>query len=230
MDAPQIPPVPVVIRQRTSGLAITSFVLSLVFCLPFIGPILAIVFGVIALRETKRRPLELTGRGLALAGLVISGVALLATVWLVCASVKTYRHVDPMVENLVHSIDDGDYESAMRDFDPRLSKALPLEGMTTLGDAIRERLGSCEARHWGFTYQWTKNPGEPATLTIAYRCRYGKTSDSVYVRVTFIKRDMDYKIGGLWFNASELDGLKLKKETEAQPRRRRSTAEQESTD
>ena len=40
MDAPQIPPVPVVIRQRTSGLAITSFVLSLVFCLPFIGPIL----------------------------------------------------------------------------------------------------------------------------------------------------------------------------------------------
>lgn len=230
MDAPPIPPLPVVIRQRTSGLAIASLALSLVFCLFFVGPVLAIVFGVLALLQIGRRPLELTGRGLALAGLIIGSVSLLATAWLVYASVKTYNRVDPLVDNVLHSIDAGDYHAAMSDFDPRLSKVLPLEEMATLGDAIHDRLGSCEARHWGFTYQWNKNLGQPASLTITYHCRYSKTTDTVDVRVTFVKRDKDYKIFGLFFNAAELEGLKLQKEPTVRKHRRRRVVEQESSD
>ncbi len=66
----------------TSGLAITSFVLSLVgFLLSFLTWIPAIIFGHIALSQIRRSGGRLTGRGFAVAGLVISyGFTLIAVV------------------------------------------------------------------------------------------------------------------------------------------------------
>jgi len=50
--------------------------------LPFIGSILAIIFGYAARKEIRQRPGELTGEGLAVAGLVLGwlmvGVSVLA--------------------------------------------------------------------------------------------------------------------------------------------------------
>ncbi len=211
MDGAQIPSESQVIRQRTSALAIASLVLSLIFCLFFIGPVLAIVFGLIALNQISRRPQELLGRGLALAGIIIGVLSLLLTFWMISACAKTYRRVDPTVENLLHSIDAGDYDAAMRDFDPRLAKVLPREDIASLGDMVHERLGRYETHHWGFTYQWNKIPGEPASLTIVYRCRFSKASENVYVRIVFREKNAHYRIVGLWFNTPELGDFKPKK-------------------
>jgi len=62
------------VRSRTSGFAIASFVLSLVWMF-WLGSVLAVIFGHIALSEIKRDP-SVRGRGLAIAGLVIGYVAL----------------------------------------------------------------------------------------------------------------------------------------------------------
>jgi hypothetical protein len=59
---------------RTNGLAIASLVLSLTVFL--IGPILAIIFGVIARRQIRESKGGETGDGLALAGLIIGIVEL----------------------------------------------------------------------------------------------------------------------------------------------------------
>jgi hypothetical protein len=66
------------VRSRTSGFAIASFVLSLVWLL-WLGSALAVIFGHIALSQ-MRRDTSLGGRGLAIAGLVIgyAGLALFA--------------------------------------------------------------------------------------------------------------------------------------------------------
>ncbi|TDU81825.1 uncharacterized protein DUF4190 [Prosthecobacter fusiformis] len=59
---------------RTSGLAIASFVLSLLFFIPIVNLIswiLSIIFGHIALVKIRNNPL-LGGRGLAMAGLAIT--------------------------------------------------------------------------------------------------------------------------------------------------------------
>jgi Domain of unknown function (DUF4190) len=61
-------------RARTSGFAIASFVLSLVWMF-WLGSLLAVVFGHVALSEIKRNP-GVGGRGLAIAGLVIGYAAL----------------------------------------------------------------------------------------------------------------------------------------------------------
>ena len=64
--------------RRTSGLAVASMVLGIVWVY-WIGSLLAVVFGHIALAQMKRDP-GFTGRGMAVAGLVLGyvGLALLA--------------------------------------------------------------------------------------------------------------------------------------------------------
>jgi hypothetical protein len=210
MSQEQLPLSPQVIRQRTSGLAIASLVLSLIFCLPLIGSVLSIVLGVVALSKIDRNPQELSGRGLATAGIIVGVVSLFITIMFVSACMKTYRRVDPLVENVLVSMDAGDYEAAMKDFDTRLARVLTLERLTEIGDALQQRLGRYRSRRWGYTYQWRKNLGTPLTLVIIYKCRYSKTDENVYVTVSFLKHGGHYEIGGLWFRSPELEDLQQK--------------------
>jgi hypothetical protein len=66
------------VHSKTSGLAIASLVLGILW-LYWIGTILAVIFGHVALSRIKRSSGQLRGRGLAIAGLVFGylGVATL---------------------------------------------------------------------------------------------------------------------------------------------------------
>ena len=72
---PPSAPVPPVtgVKRKTSGMAVASLVLGIlgITCLPFVGSVLAIVFGAVAKREIKRSEVELGGSGVATAGLVL---------------------------------------------------------------------------------------------------------------------------------------------------------------
>jgi len=75
---PPLPPPPVArtTTVQTSGMAITSLVMGILgwTFLPVLGSILAIVFGYAARREIRQRPDQLTGDGLAIAGLVLGWI------------------------------------------------------------------------------------------------------------------------------------------------------------
>ena len=74
--------------QRTSGLAIASMVLGIVW-IYWIGSILAVIFGHVALSQIKQSGGALRGRGMAIAGLVLGyvGIAMLVVVIVVLATV-----------------------------------------------------------------------------------------------------------------------------------------------
>ena len=72
--APSYPATP-----RTSGLAIASLVLGLIPVVPFIGSILAIVFGIIALRQIDESRGTQRGRGMAIWGIVLGLLAIVTT-------------------------------------------------------------------------------------------------------------------------------------------------------
>jgi uncharacterized protein DUF4190 len=82
------PPVPATVapvaRTTTSGLAVASLVLGIVsfFCLGFLVviPILAIVFGHVALGRIAGSGGSVTGRGLAIAGAVLGWIFLVPVV------------------------------------------------------------------------------------------------------------------------------------------------------
>ena len=94
----QLPP-----SRPNSGFAIASLILGLVwFC--GIGSVLAVIFGAIGLKETKP-PEGKNGRGLAIAGLILGVLGMLATVGLVIALAAAG---DEFVENIgtVTEVDD----------------------------------------------------------------------------------------------------------------------------
>lgn len=70
-------------QPKTSGLAIASLVLGILFVVPF-APLLAIVFGIIALRIISKSKGELTGKGMAIAGLALGGLVIILgiSIWL----------------------------------------------------------------------------------------------------------------------------------------------------
>ena len=70
---------------RTSGLAIASLVLGIVWVF-WLGSILAVIFGHIALSQIKRSMGVLTGRGMAIAGLVLGYVGLAVLVAVIVAA------------------------------------------------------------------------------------------------------------------------------------------------
>ena len=65
------PPAP---QRSTNGLAIASMVLGIVWVY-WVGSVLAVIFGHIALAQTKRNPYQ-SGRGMAIAGVVLGYIGL----------------------------------------------------------------------------------------------------------------------------------------------------------
>jgi hypothetical protein len=61
-------------QVKTNGLAVASLVLGLVW-LGGLGSLLAVIFGHVALSQIKQNPMQ-SGKGLAIAGLVLGYVAL----------------------------------------------------------------------------------------------------------------------------------------------------------
>ncbi|MEG2803163.1 DUF4190 domain-containing protein [Stenotrophomonas sp.] len=73
--------------RQTSALAVVSLVMGIVgwTVLPFIGSVVAIVTGHMARADIRRQPQALEGDGLALAGLILGWVAVIASVVAVLA-------------------------------------------------------------------------------------------------------------------------------------------------
>ena len=87
------------VQQKTNGLAIASFVLSLAtiitWCIP-ITPVLGVIFGLVARRQLNHNPGQ-PGRGLATAGIIIGLVfiILIAAFWIwVATNGDCYRDGD----------------------------------------------------------------------------------------------------------------------------------------
>jgi hypothetical protein len=83
VSTPAAPPPPAAVyasrvpTPATSGLAIASLVLGIggLTLLPLIGSIAAIILGYMARSDIRKRPGEVTGDGLAMAGLVMGWIA-----------------------------------------------------------------------------------------------------------------------------------------------------------
>lgn len=75
---PPPPAAPATSAAKTSGLAIASLVFGILgFCLPVVGGLTGLVLGLVGLGKIKKSAGGLTGRGLAVAGIVVSAASVL---------------------------------------------------------------------------------------------------------------------------------------------------------
>ncbi|MFG0251637.1 MAG: DUF4190 domain-containing protein [Phycisphaerales bacterium JB038] len=103
-------------RRGTSGLAIASLICSLLLCLPFLGPVLGLGLGITALARISASGGRLGGRGLALAGVVIGAILLLAEG---CLGLMTWMATDMAFEQTgqtIRVIEAGDLGASKRAF------------------------------------------------------------------------------------------------------------------
>ncbi len=68
------PPAAYAPAARTSAASVTSLVLGIVLCVPFVTSLLAVIFGIVGIRATKTPAVK--GRGLAIAGLILGVLGL----------------------------------------------------------------------------------------------------------------------------------------------------------
>ncbi len=89
-DGSGFPPPPAgYATKQTSGMAIASLIMGILgwTLLPWLGSVLALIFGYMARNEIRQRPNELEGDGLAVAGLVLGWLAIGLTAVALCLGV-----------------------------------------------------------------------------------------------------------------------------------------------
>jgi hypothetical protein len=90
MSANASPPGPAPAKPRTSGLAIASLVLGIAGpCTIGLGSILGLILGIVGLVKIGKSAGQLGGRGLAIAGLAVSGTGLVLLALIVVIAVGT---------------------------------------------------------------------------------------------------------------------------------------------
>jgi hypothetical protein len=85
-------------QTSTNGMAIASMVLGIVW-IYWIGSVLAIVFGHISLNQIKRNPYQ-TGRGMAIAGLVLGYIGLTTLTLFIVVMIAAGSSSDAGVDDL----------------------------------------------------------------------------------------------------------------------------------
>jgi hypothetical protein len=99
---------------RGNGMAVASLVCGLLFCIPFLPSLLAVVFGIVGI--TKTRDPRVSGKGMAIAGLVIGVLGLgvwgvMTPFFLIGARVATQMLKAP--EEFVRDLSNGNVNGAL---------------------------------------------------------------------------------------------------------------------
>ena len=86
--APALPPLP--LASRTSAKAIGSLVCG-IFWVCGLGSIAALLLGYLALKEIRRNPLQIVGKGMAIAGIILGWVGVAGLAFVITLGVHVWK-------------------------------------------------------------------------------------------------------------------------------------------
>jgi len=145
---------------KTSGAAIASLVCGILGCIPFLTSILAVILGIVGIKQTGNP--QRTGRGLAIAGLLLGLLGIAG--WTIGGGLgilgwsAAKKQLALQAKPCLEAISAGDYAKAQS-----YSTMTP-EKMTELHDQMQPWGALNDVSMSGFNTQ--KNMGKPNTLTI----------------------------------------------------------------
>ncbi|MFK7991356.1 MAG: DUF4190 domain-containing protein [Sandaracinaceae bacterium] len=181
MDAPSPP------RLRTSPLAIASLVFSLAICCFGVNGVVSVGLGLLALLRIKKRPDELTGRGLALAGIGLGASSILLTLAFIGFMVHRYEAVTPTAEAATAFIAAGQLNEASEHF------TRPLRRQEEFGPELvrmRDRftsLGTFEGLESGWSVRIQND-----VTSVSYDARFSR--GSARLNCSFVEEDGEYRL------------------------------------
>jgi hypothetical protein len=118
-----IPPLPPE-QKSTNAWAVTSLICALVFCVPVVHSLLAVLFGLLGLRKSSDP--RYGGRAMSLVGLALGVLGLAAWSSIGYFFYWSYQQVVPLVrtsEQFMAAVHSGDADAALALADPSLDRA-----------------------------------------------------------------------------------------------------------
>lgn len=183
---PDDPEYSIPLRRNTNVPAIVSLVCGLTLCIPFATGLLAVVFGVVGLRKANdpRR----TGRGMAMAGIILGVISLVGWIVISFAVWRGYQQVRPglaLIDTYLGALAAGDVAAAQAN----ATDNVPPERLAQLSQQVQP-LGP----YRGFT-PTDARPVEVNGTTgwdFTGRARFGQTDTTV--RLTLVRVDAAWRI------------------------------------
>jgi hypothetical protein len=208
---PQAYPQP--ISPRTSGLAIASLVFSLLGCCPGAG-LLGFLLGIGAMSSTKRP--GVSGRGLAIAGMLIGLVATIAWIaipyGLYVTMKAAFRQADTEINTFVDDFNKGNDKAIYDRAGSTLQAKVSQEEFHSTMNLVREKWGKAERISlWKMlTSGGVKGEQAGNAATISFPMQFDKVGVKK-IRISFVQEQNQMKLTSLDF-----EGLtKLPKEGQA---------------
>ncbi len=110
---------------------------------------------------------------------------------------EVIAYTDPMANNVVQGLETGNYETFSQNFTDDMKKALPQNSFESMSKTFQSKLGSYQTREVSQVEELQGN------IAVIYTLTYTKAK-AVTMRVVTTSTE-PYQIGGLWFNAPELN-------------------------
>jgi hypothetical protein len=107
------------------------------------------------------------------------------------ASQEWFTRAEPMAENILTSIETGDYQSFIKDFSEQMVKEVPEKNFLELKDKLNSQVGSYQSLS-------TLKVTEQGDYIIVYFTAHYEKEDMT-VKLVYKKGDSTYKVQGLWF-------------------------------
>jgi hypothetical protein len=147
----------------------------------------------------------LSGRNLAI--LIITGIIIItAGVWYYMeASTQVDEmsmriYADPAAENILASIESGDFASFTRNMDSAMKAAYTKAQFNEIKDTLHAKVGNYE----GKTFTKAERSGE--YIIAYYNANYSNETSGVIVKVVFtVNSSNPAQVSGLWFSSPKLE-------------------------
>jgi len=112
---------------------------------------------------------------------------------------KILAYAEPIVDNLLLGLNEGNYQKFSRDFDGQMKSTLNSNVFMQTRQRIVERIGNYVSK------RFLKFEEKGEFIGVIYTAEFEKEK-GVTVRVVFRKGDERHQVTGLWFNSPRLRG------------------------
>jgi len=174
-------------QPRTSALAITSLILGLLGCVPFVTSLLAVLFGIAGIGATRKPAVY--GKGLAIGGLILGILGLIG--WCCASAVVGWAYIEAKPAREVTRQFLADLSTGK--VDDAAARCVPTMPRKTLEDQ------AAQMKTWGalqdtrfFSMSAMKNAGSPTEAVVGGSATFGTTTKSVQFQL--VKQGDTFKI------------------------------------
>ena len=194
----------VIMRQKTSGWAIAGLILGVLsIILFFVGPILAVVFSLVALRKIRRSGGQLRGRGLAIAGAILGLVFFVSHLSCAKFSLQGRKEGDEVVSAFFEKMNSQDYQGAYALCSQECQRVTSYEDFARIARHLEDKLGRLqEKKSQGFRVFGGFGRLGRIHLTLNYALEYEKAEGWATFRL--VKKGDQWKIFSFNINSPAL--------------------------